>query len=796
MSNYKNADSNSKYSNKLTEADMRARFIDPLLHSPSAGNWSHELIDREHPYTPGELKPEWGSGYTVRNQETKKPDYVLKLAADYPVAVIEAKSIFKDFQDGIQQAINYAMDLGCKFAYSTNGKAINKEKDIGIQEYSLLTKIFRVRGDFPTFVELKNRLINDKRFKNDFDLLLKPLEKPISKPPLRYYQRTAVNKAIEKINQGQKKLLLNLATGTGKTKIAFQIARKLWTYYEDENGNKPKILYITDRDSLLKQAMNGDFEPFGRSRHRILGKKETAYDMYFTLYQSLDVEKNDSATDSNYKKETQLYKLYPHDFFKYVFVDECHRGTSNQGGRWRDILEYFKEAIHIGMTATPKRDADSLETYGYFGEPIYVYSVRKGVGDGYLAPHFLEQIHLDVDKVGYIPYPGEKGKHGDVLEQKIYTIHDFDKNITHKERQNQVAKYILRFLNTPPNTIYDKTILFCRDQKHASEMRDILVNENGQGIDYCKRITSNEGEFGKKELDKFCNPKEQFPVIAVTSKLMTTGIDAPTCKVIVLDTFVNSQTELKQIIGRGTRVYETDSIKKQYFTIIDFRGSTSQFDDPEWDGEPIPTIIPKRSTIKTEQKEPKIRPEVDGDIVEIVGKSVKVVDLSQPAGHRLIEFNEYVGKVVRQLSGNLSEEFRRVWIDIEERKNIVQALKEKGITIENIKEITKYTQVDIFDILRNLAYNEHIKSRHQRVFLVKQDQSFFAKYPEKARVVLDILLDHYAEYGYQELEDRDVLKLEKFKKFDGPVNIIKNIFNGPENYDKAINELVHRIYEK
>ena len=790
-----NSDSDSKYHHKPTEADMRARFIDPILHGRFGANWSHELVDREHSYTPGELKPEWGTGRTVRSSEIKKPDYVLKLAYDYPVAVVEAKSIFKDFQDGIQQAIDYATDLGCSFAYSTNGKAINKEKNTGIQEYDLVTKKFQIRGDFPTFEELTDRLKNNKKIKDNFELLLKPLERPIGKPALRYYQRTAINVAIEKINQGKKRILLNLATGTGKTKIAFQIAKKLWTYYEDENGIKPKILFITDRDSLLKQAMNGDFEPFGRSRHRIRGKKETAYDMYFTLYQSLDVEK-DSVT-SDYKKETELYKLYPRDFFKYVFVDECHRGISSEGGRWRDILNYFNEAVHIGMTATPKRDADSIETYGYFGEPVYVYPVKKGVEDGFLAPHFLEQIHLDIDRDGYTPYPGEKGRNGEALDNKTFTIQDFDKTITHKQRQKEVARYILRFLNTPPNTIYDKTILFCRDQKHASEMRDILANESGQGIDYCKRITSNEGEIGKKELDKYCNPKEKLPVIAVTSKLMTTGVDAPTCKVIVLDTFVNSQTELKQIVGRGTRIYETESLKKQYFTIIDFRGSTSQFDDPEWDGEPIPIHVPpKSSKTKREQKEVETRPEVNGDVVEIIGKSVKVVDLSQPAGHRLIEFNEYVGKAVRQLSGNLSEEFRNVWIDVDKRKKLVEALKQRGITVDNIKEITKYSQVDIFDILNNLAYNGHIRSRYQRVFLVKQDESFFAKFPEKARDVLDVLLDHYAEYGYQELEERDVLKLDKFKEFNGPENIIKNIFNGPENYDKVLQELVQRIYAK
>jgi len=775
---------------------MRARYIDPILHGPNDANWSHDLVDREHPYNPGELQPEWGTGNTKRSENLKKPDYVLRLNDDYPVAVIEAKTLYLHFDDGMQQGEDYAKDLGCKFAYATNGKAINKENGTGIKEYDFLKKQYSERGNFPTIEELKTRLQNDKQFKEKFDLLLEPFEKPINKPPLRYYQRTAINAAIERINQGQKKLLLNLATGTGKTKIAFQIARKVWRYYKDENGNSPKILFITDRDRLLKQAMNNDFEPFGKARHRIIGKKETAYDMYFTLYQSLDVNKEGEDEEKN-KQEAELYKLYDPNFFKYIIIDECHRGASTQGGKWRDILDHFKNAVHIGMTATPKRDADSKDTYDYFEEPAYVYSRRQGVEDGFLAPYFLEQIRLDIDETGYIPEPGERSNRtGKLLEQRTYTIEDFDRNLTHKERQKKVAEYIIKFLNTTPNTKFDKTILFCRDQKHASEMRDLLVNESGEGNEYCRRITSNEGEEGKKQLDKFCDPKEKFPVITTTSKLMTTGIDAQTCKVIVLDTFVNSQTELKQIIGRGVRIYESESLKKFYFTIIDFRGSTSEFDDPEWDGEPVPKHYPKKSERKKrEPTEPTQRFEVDGEPVEISGKTVKVGDLSQPSGHQLIEITQYIGKAVRTLSGNLSDEFRQIWIDIEKRKKLVSDLKDRGITIDKIREVTKYSQADIFDILNNLGFNQHIKSRHQRAYKVRKDKPFFAIYPEKAREVLHVLLDHYAEYGYQELEGRGVLQLDTFEKFNGPINIVNNIFNGSDNYDKAVHKLVQKIYE-
>lgn len=784
------------YSKKPTEADMRGRYIDPILDGKH-GSWDSEFIDREHPYDAGQLVPEFDTGETRRKDPTKKPDYVLRLSDDYNIAIVEAKSSFLSYDEGIQQAIDYAEDLNCKFAYSTNGKVINKENNAGIKEYDFLTKQYSDRGDFPTPEELKSRLLaaNDKDFAKKLDTLIAPLERPPNKPPLRYYQRSAINATIEAINQGRKKILLNLATGTGKTKIAYQISRKLWQYYKDENGNSPKILFITDRSALLTQAMTGDFEPFKGKMHRLIGKKETAFDVYFTLYQSLDVEKED--TDSESSAETELYKLYDRDFFNYVIIDECHRGASTQGGKWRDILDYFKDAVHIGMTATPKRDADSQDTYSYFGEPLFVYSAKKGVEDGFLAPHFLEGIHLKIDEEGYMPEPNEKSRNGNPLERRRYTVEEFDSVITIKERQKKVAQTILDFLNQPPNTKYDKTILFCRDQKHASEMRDMLVNLSKAGKDYCVRITSNEGEVGKAQLDKFCDPKEKFPVIAVTSKLMTTGVDAQTCKLIVLDTFVKSQTELKQIVGRGTRVYESQSIKKYYFTIMDFRGSTIQLSDPQWDGEPIPKKYAKPSKGKKyAQKEPTERIIVDGKPVEISGRTVKVYDPSRPSGHQFLGYKEYIGKTVREISGEMIEDFKNLWINLEDHKKLVTKLQERRITPERIRELTNLYEADVFDILVNLAYGKPVMSRGQRAYLVMKNKSFFGKYPEKAREILTILLDHYTEYGYEELEDRTVLELPKFKKFNGPRNILTSIFPNPKEYDKAVQDLIVNIYEK
>ena len=773
------------YSKHTTEEDMRAKYIDPHLRE-----WDEkDLVDRGHSYKPGEIKPEWGSKKFHRVKVRDFPDYTLRLDKDFVVAVIEAKSNFLHYEDGMQQGERYAKDLECQFAYSTNGKAINKEMGTGIKEWDNIKKQYNTRADFPTIEELKERLREDKRYKEKFDLLLKPLVTPVG-VNLRYYQKNAVNIAIERINQGEKKILLNLATATGKTKIAYQIARKLWTYYELKDRTKPKILFITDRDRLLTQAYDGEFKPFGEARHRIKGKKETAFDIYFTLYQALDVEK-----DVGEEKETELYKLYPPDYFQYIIIDECHRGASTQGGSWRGILDYFKDAVNIGMTATPKRDADSKDTYDYFGEPAYVYSRKKAVADGFCAPNFLEQIQLKIDETGYIPEPGELDrKYKKPLEQRVYTAGDFDRVLTHRGRQKKVAEYIIKFLNTPPNTKYDKTILFCRDQQHALEMREWLVNLSGLGNEYCKRITQKEAD-RKAELANFCNPKEKFPVIAVTSKLMTTGIDAPTCKAIVLDTIINSETELKQIEGRGARV-QID-FGKYYFTIIDFRDSTARFDDPDWDGEPLPKHRPKKSKSgKREPTEPKERLVVDGEEVEIMGRSVKVYDPSQPSGHRWLELSEYVGNSVRKLSGDLEKEFRDVWCNMENRKKLVNDLKQRGISIEQIRKDKQLFQADMFDILMNIAYNKRIRSRNNRKFIVKKDKSFFLKYPEKAREVLDVLLEHYAEYGYQELEDRKVLALDKFDKFDGPVNIVENIFGGGDKFDKAVHELVLKIYEK
>ena len=489
-------------SEKKSETDIRSRYIDPaLFHDPDGPEWDFDFVDQEHTYTDGEVVIEGRSGYHKR---PKKPDYVLLFESNYPAAIIEAKKQYKTFKDGMGQAIEYAKDLGCNFAYSTNGKAIDKENNTGIYEYDFTTKQYNERGDFPTRDELLKRDPTNKFDKSELDLLLKPLSKEssvVGKPlKLRYYQENAVNLAFSAILEKKKKILLNLATGTGKTQIAFQIARKLWNEIVDENGNHAKILFLTDRTRLLSQAMDNDFKPFGKARHRLQTVKKSEYEMYFTLYQSLGVGKDDAD-----EEETELYKLYPKDFFKMVIIDECHRGASTQGGQWRDILTYFEDAIHIGMTATPKRDADSKDTFDYFGEPVYKYSKNQGQKDGFLAAYKIVRKRLSIDEDGYTPEPGKLDRYNRPVENRTYTVEEFDRKIRIPNRQEEVAKTIIDFLHTPPYEKNDKTIVFCQDQTHAQEMTELLVNLSGEGTEYCKRITSNEGETGKQELDKFCN---------------------------------------------------------------------------------------------------------------------------------------------------------------------------------------------------------------------------------------------------------------------------------------------------
>ena len=538
---------------------------------------------------------------------------------------------------------------------------------------------------------------------------------------------------------------------------------------------------------------------------RIKGKVETAYQVYFALYQALDVD----------KEEGELYKQYPSDFFDYVIIDECHRGSSTESGDWRKILDHFDSATHIGMTATPKHDDESKDTYDYFGMPVYEYSLKQGISDGFLAPYLIHGVKLASDSKGYFPKQGERDINGKLLEQREYTYKDYDRILIRDDRRKAVAQHLINFLDKNHQK-YDKTILFCQTSEHALAMTKLLRNYSGEQYDYVARIVSAEGELGKEFLDRFQTPNEDFPVIAVTSRLMSTGVDVPTCRVIALDKNINSMTEFKQIIGRGTRIFEPKD--KMWFSIIDYRKNSKNFKDKDWDGPPLAEseeefeelskekeqrLIKKAQEKRRKQiEEPLIeKPKeerkievyhIEGTKVEILGESVEIFDQSID-GNRLISYQDYTGEQVRRLVNDDETQIYKIWTEPEKRKHFVEELNKRGISFEHLREITKFEKIDAFDMLLHFAFNADTKTRISRVNNVKM-KPFLEKYPEKARELLDVILDHYAEVGYQELEGRGILKLDKFRPFGGPVKILTEIFEDGEKYDSAITEITKELY--
>ena len=588
-------------SDKETEAEARAKYIDLKLDD---ARWPREYWLLEREITPGKILPQVNGGKRIEISKLK-PDYVLQYEPDNYIAVVEAKSTYKEPADGLQQAIDYAKLLKVNFAYATNGH--------GIIEYDFIKDQRTEIDRFPTPKELWNRQNEkfgfDEKQKQDY---LIPLNKESDDPsgePIRprYYQLNAINTAMQKILNGEHRLLLSLATGTGKTFIAFQIAWKLW-----KANPGVKILFLVDRTALVKQAMNGSFKPFGDKMWRIQKKANTARIMYFTLYQALDVQKED----------TQLYEQYPKDFFDYVIVDECHRGVSSEESKWREILDYYSSATHIGMTATPSRKNTLDDTYRHFNEPIYQYSLQQGIKDGFLAPFVVTTEVLDIDIEGYPPQPEDVDLEGNPLTKKRYYRDNFDQVLTVKKRQEEIADRITEFMKKEGR--FNKTIVFCQNSRHALAMVQLLSNRAKEGPDYCVRITSNEKSHDDY-LDNFQNTKERFPVIAVTSRLMSTGIDAPTCRNIILDKTLRSMIEFKQIIGRGTRVSEFHD--KYWFNILDFRDCTALFLDPDWDGPPSePPLPPTKGGSKGPISPRPPHAIVDGREVRVIGRKVSIYD--------------------------------------------------------------------------------------------------------------------------------------------------------------------------
>ena len=786
----------------ITEADTCRKYVIPKLYS---SGWNDDQISEQKTFTDGRIVVT-GEKYIRKKQ--KRSDFLLKYRRDFSIAVVEAKSAYKNAGDGLQQAKEYAEIFGLKFAYSTNGK--------GIVEHDFITGKDTDLENFPTPDELWLRFSLSEGINPEIaERLLAPCNTLQGKIP-RYYQEIAINRTIKHILQGKKRVLLTLATGTGKTFISYQIIWKLWNTRWNRIGEhrRPKVLYLADRNILVDDPKDKTFASMGDARIKIEGEAIKSREVYFSTYQSI-------AKD---ERRPGLYKQYPRDFFDLIVVDECHRGSAKDESNWREILEYFEPAYQIGMTATPLRK-DNRDTYRYFGNPIYTYSLKQGIDDGFLAPYRVHRVVSSVDATGWRPMKGEKDKHGREIPDGVYGTSDFERVISFKSRTEAVAKHLSDYLMKTDR--FAKTIVFCVDQEHAEDMRKALNNWNldlvQQYPDYVCRVVSDEGDIGRGHLDRFLELETRTPVILTTSQLLTTGVDAQTCKNIVLFKVINSMVDFKQIIGRGTRVRE--DYGKLFFTILDYTGSaTRMFADPDFDGEPAliteeemdeegNSIEGKYKELheKETQKEsgassrepPKLSDDsegvpkkyyVSGGSVEIVADVVYELDSD---GKRLspIKFTDYTLKQVRSMYTS-SADLRSKWSDGEQRRQILSLLEEKGITIEHLANATKRFDADPFDLLCHVAYNAPIRTRKDRAERLRKDKKdFFDRFGNEARQILNEVLDKYIEYGTEQLADTNILKVPPIS-LHGNLMEISELFGGPSALRNSLGELQALLYSE
>ena len=767
---------------QMTEEDIKLQYITPAILS----KWSREKITMETQITDGKINLK---GNFVFREKPKRADYILYLSANNPIAVVEAKDNTHSVSHGLQQAITYAEMLDVPFAYSSNGD--------GFVEHDFFTGQEREFGldEFPTERELV------ARYKQESDLTTKQeiiLEQPYytsqNTYPPRYYQRIAINRTVDAIARGQQRLLLVMATGTGKTYTAFQIVYRML-----QSGLKRKILYLADRNILVDQSIQQDFAPLEKVTHKINVAKDdkstiTSHEVYFSLYQQL-VGDDDKEHFS---------ELFSSDFFDLIIVDECHRGSAKEESRWRRILDYFQSATQIGMTATPK-ETKYISNLSYFGEPIYTYSLKEGIEDGFLAPFKVINIMTDIGE-GWRPRKGQKDINGVEIPDRIYTNSDYDYNIIIEDRVQQVAEEITKYLKSTDRMA--KTIVFCATEDAAERMRMALVNLNSDMVkenpDYVVRITGSD-DYGKSKLKYFISVSSPYPVIATTSKLLSTGADCKMTKLIVLDEMIGSMTEFKQIIGRGTRLREKEG--KTHFVVMDFRNVTRLFADPDWDG-PIEInegFIPGAKPNDTKDTpegidtgeseglpEPKHKLIVDkhGCKVQIIHKTVSVYD----ANGKLLRQESIVDYTKENIRGEYAslDNFIRQWSAQEKKEKIRDLLHEKGIDLELLKEEQNMTDVDDFDFICHVAFDKKPLTRKERANNVKK-RDFFSKYSGVAREVLEALLDKYMNTGIYEIEKTEILKLDPFLKLGKPAKIA-GYFGGKEGYLKAVQELEQAIY--
>ena len=785
----------------LSERDICTKFITPAVEK--AGWDKRNQFLEEVSFTDGKI---YVRGKLTTRGVRKRADYILYYKPNIPIAIIEAKDNKHSVRAGIQQALEYAgiLDIPCVFSSNGDGFLFH-DRNTG-------TEIELDIDNFPSPTELWEKY---KQYKG---ITTPEAEKIVGqdyffdgstrKP--RYYQQIAVNRTVEAIANGQNRILLVMATGTGKTYTSFQIIHRLW-----KSGAKKRILFLADRTALIDQTKRGDFKHFKDKmtvvKHRQIDK---SYEVYLALYQGL----SGSDDDAN------VYKQFSPDFFDLIVIDECHRGSAKEDSSWREILTYFKNATHVGLTATPK-ETDETSNIEYFGKPVYIYSLKQGIDDGFLAPYRVVRIGLNVDAEGWRPNAGKKDKDGREVEDRIYNRKDFDRTLVIDERTEAVAKKLTEFLKGYDR--FAKTIVFCADIDHAERMRTAIANANAdlvkENSKYVMQITGDNDE-GKRELDNFINPEETYPVIATTSELMTTGVDAQTCKVIVLDANINSMTKFKQIVGRGTRINE--DFGKLYFTILDFRNATDLFADKDFDGEPIrvkpisenddlthiideeeesldtitddltgdevvfetPEIRKPQLPIDEPPKEPRQKIYVNGvDVSVLVSRELYFDRNGKPITASL---KDHTKEIITGQFASL-DNFLNVWNNADRKQAIIAELLDQGVLVDALYQAVD-KQVDLFDLICHVAYDQPPLTRQERADKVKK-RDYFTKYGEQARKVLEALLDKYADEGISNIEDIKVLSVQPLTEFGSPVQIIKE-FGSKDKYLQAVRELENELY--
>ena len=774
----------------LTEADTCRKYVLPKLYD---AGWNDDQINEQRTFTDGRIMV---AGTKVWRKPQKRADYLLRYKPNLMIAVVEAKAAFKNHRDGLQQAKEYAQILDLKFAYSTNGKGIVEHDFLSGRESELQT--------FPPPDELWARLQTQLGIKQpeQQQCFLSPSLPVPGKPP-RYYQEIAINRAIQAILQGQHHVLLTMATGTGKTDVAFHICWKLWNTRWNRTGEhrRPRILYLSDRSILVDDPKDKQFAPFGDARWKIQGEAIKSREMYFATYQAI-------AKD---ERRPGLYREYGPDFFDLIIVDECHRGSARDESNWREILEYFQPAYQLGMTATPLRE-DNRDTYRYFGNPVYTYSLRQGIDDGFLAPYRVHRIITDADAIGWRPSKDELDRYGRSIPDEEYQTPDFERLVALKARTEAIAKSITDFLRQ--SDPFAKTIVFCVDQEHAAEMLQAINNNCldlvQQYPDYVVRVVSDEGDVGRGYLSRFQELETRTPTVVTTSKLLTTGVDIQTCQNIVIVRVINSMTEFKQIIGRGTRVRA--DYGKLWFSILDYTGSATRlFADPDFDGDPIdpPTLItlpqpvplPKADEVKRNDagniasvnlSDEPTKYYVDDGKIGIAAHFVYELD-GDGKQLRVVKFTDYASERIKEMYPSAAD-LRSHWSNAEERGTIIEALKEHGITLEQLAENAMQPDADPFDLLCYVAFNAPLRTRRERAERLRKGRvDFWEYFKPEARQILDEILEKYVVYGTAQFKMPDILKVPPISEHGNVIEIVDK-FGGADKLREALNEMQTLLY--